>query len=100
MGWPDDCGRARHPPPPAFAERTGPSGFAKLRRAVAAVAVEFPRVAAEHVRVTLDVLGQGGLVESAYREIDPTTGAATDAPAEDVVALLRRAHAPGPPASG
>jgi hypothetical protein len=80
----------------AFAERAGPSGFAELRRAVAAVAVEFPQVTAEHVRVALDVLGQGGLVESAYREIDPATGAATDVPAEAVVALLRRAQAPGP----
>jgi hypothetical protein len=83
----------------AFAERAGPSGFAELRRAVAAVAVEFPRVTAEHVRVALNVLGQGGLVESAYREIDPATGAAADVSAEDVVALLRRAHTPGPDAA-
>ncbi len=83
----------------AFAERAGPSGFAELRRAVAAVAVEFPRVTAEHVRVTLNMLGQGGLLESAYRESDPATGAATDVPAEDVAALLRRARAAGPDAA-
>ncbi|MEI2808601.1 MAG: hypothetical protein V9G18_22430 [Albidovulum sp.] len=83
----------------AFAERAGPSGFAELRRAVAAVAVEFPRVTAEHVRVALNVLGQGGLVESAYREIDPATGAAADVSAEDVATLLRRAREPGPDAA-
>jgi hypothetical protein len=80
----------------AFPERAGPSGFANLRRAVAAVAVEFPQVTAESVRVTLNRLGHGGLLESAYREIDPATGAATDRSAVDVVALLRRAQAPGP----
>lgn len=82
-----------------LAERAGPSGFAERRRAVAAVAIEFPQVTAEPVRVALDVLAQGGLVESAYREIDPATGAAADGSAEAVVALLRRAHAPGPDAA-
>ncbi len=82
-----------------LAERAGPSGFAEWRRAVAAVAVEVPQVTAEPVRVALDVLAQGGLVESADREIDPATGAAADGSAEAVVALLRRAHAPGPDAA-
>ena len=79
-----------------FAERSGPSGFAELRRVVAVVAAQFPQVTAESVRVVLNVLEGGGLLESAYREIDPATGAATDRSAEDVVALLRRAQAPGP----
>ena len=79
-----------------FAERSGPLSFAELRRVVA---VEFPQVTAESVRVTLNRLGQGGLLESAYREIDPATGAATDRSAEAVVTLLRRAHEAGPDAA-
>jgi hypothetical protein len=80
----------------AFPERTGPLSFAELRRTVAAVAAQFPQVTAEYVRVVLNVLEGGGLLESAYREIDPDTGAATDRSAEAVVALLHRAQAPGP----
>ena len=79
-----------------FAERSGPLSFADLRRVVAVVAVEFPQVTAEYVRVTLNMLGQGGLLESAYRKIDPATGAATDLSAVEWIALLRRAQAPGP----
>ena len=80
----------------AFPERAGPLSFADLRRAVAVVAAQFPQVTAEYVRVTLNMLGQGGLLESAYREIDPATGAATDVSAVEWIALLRRAQAPGP----
>lgn len=78
---------------------TAPRASPTPRRVVAAVAVEFPHVTAEHVRVALNMLGQGGLLASAYREIDPATGAATVVPAVDVVALLRCAHAAGPDAA-
>ena len=83
----------------AFAEQNGPLGFAELRRVVAVVAGAFPQVTAEHVRVALDMLADGGLLEGAYREIDPDTGAATDRSAVDVVTLLRRCGPPGPDAA-
>jgi len=79
-----------------FAERSGPLSFANLRRVVAVVAAQFPQVTAEYVRVTLNMLGQGGLLESAYRDHDPATGAAVPVSAVEWIALLRRAQAPGP----
>ena len=88
-----------------FAERSGPLSFAELRRVVAVVAAQFPQVTAESVRVVLNVLEGGGLLESAYREIDPATGAATagvgrgmDRPAAP--RPERRDRTARPPASG
>ncbi|CDH47746.1 hypothetical protein [Candidatus Contendibacter odensensis] len=73
-----------------FADQTGPLGFADVRRVVAIVAVEFPQVTVEHVRVALNALEDGGLLESAYREIDSEAGAAVPVSAEEVAALLRQ----------
>ena len=79
-----------------FAERSGPLSFAELRRVVAVVAAQFPQVTAESVRVVLNVLEGGGLLESAYRDHDPATGAAVPVSAVEWIALLRRAHEAGP----
>ncbi|HRD68384.1 MAG TPA: hypothetical protein PKY50_19825 [Candidatus Competibacter sp.] len=46
--------------------------------------------------MALNTLEDGGLLESAYREIDSETGSAAPVSAEAAAALLRRVAAPGP----